>query len=1008
MQPSNSRLIPLLCILIFAVSGFSGLIYESIWSHYLKLFLGHAAYAQTLVIAIFMGGMAIGSWIAAVRVHRIANPLMAYAAIEGLIGLAALLFHRVFLGLSGFVFDSVIPGLGAPWQVELTKWSVAAALVLPQSIALGMTFPLMSAGIMRLVGQGNPSTISDLYFSNSLGAGIGVLVSGFVLISVVGLPGSALTAGLINIFIAIVVYGISKYVPSGVPSSAPGPSEGLSASASAASKKSAVRLLLWASALTGFASFAYEIVFMRMLSLVLGSSTHSFELMLSAFILGLAFGSLWIKSRLARGVDTARALVLVQLVMGIVALAALAFYGQTFALIEVVFSMVQRSSSGYSAYAVASYVIAASLLLPPAFLAGMTLPLITHALIERGQGEASVGKCYAWNAAGSIAGVFATSHLLLPAFGLKYSLVLASAIDMAVGVALLVGLSVSVASRFRLVLPLAGFLLVFAAAALVRLDDVQMSAAVFRTGKQVNTAERANSKVLFNHDGKSATITVTEDGVVRAIRTNAKPDAAINMKDPSKPTGDEATMTLLGAMPLLVHEKAKSVAVIGMGSGMSTHVVLGSPVPQSVHTIEIEASVFEGAKLFAPMNSRAYADPRSKLIVDDAKSHFSASREKYDLIISEPSNPWVSGVAGLFSEEFYGHVKAHLQPSGVLVQWMHVYEMNPLLLYSVINALQKSFPIFDVYRANDGDLLLIAAKDQRRLSPAWPQAHGPAFFGDLRRIGVTGPDSLAARWAGSEQTLGLLAKHSGVPANSDFFPYLDQNAARARFMGESAIHPVSLDSHAPVASILGKRFVAHTPLLALDDTSGPSRISYMPIAIKVRDAILTKRTDLDFSRVLLLDAALLESVLRFAHNCEIPTQRIGHEAFQKVMTLLNSNLGTDDLKAVWGTLRGKPCFKDLAPRTRDLVDLSWALANQDHRQMAALAKAFLDTKPDDPALLSMVLLYGGLAGILSGGQADAAQAIALFEVYLPQASRSPDLATAISVAYLNLREIAGK
>src|SRR5580765_4285500 len=179
---------------IFVVSGFTGLIYESIWSHYLKRFLGHAAYAQTLVLAIFMGGMALGAWAASRASTRLRDPLIAYALIEALIGITSLFFHDVFVATTGLAFDRVIPALGSPGAVQAFKWSLAAALILPQSVLLGATFPLMTGGVLRLRPERAGYVVAMLYFTNSLGAAAGVLASGFYFIAAAGLPGTIAAA----------------------------------------------------------------------------------------------------------------------------------------------------------------------------------------------------------------------------------------------------------------------------------------------------------------------------------------------------------------------------------------------------------------------------------------------------------------------------------------------------------------------------------------------------------------------------------------------------------------------------------------------------------------------------------------------------------------------------------------------------------------------------------------------------------------------------------------------
>ena len=195
---------------LFTVSGFAGLIYESIWSHYLKLFLGHAAYAQTLVLALFMGGMAIGAGIASRYSGRWKNLLAGYALTEAVIGLAALAFHDVYVAVTGAAYSSILPALGDASAASLFKWTLAGALILPQSILLGMTFPLMSAGLIRRYPLGPGSSIAMLYFTNSFGAAIGVLASGFFMIGALGLPGTMRAAGWINLVLAALVWLLAR------------------------------------------------------------------------------------------------------------------------------------------------------------------------------------------------------------------------------------------------------------------------------------------------------------------------------------------------------------------------------------------------------------------------------------------------------------------------------------------------------------------------------------------------------------------------------------------------------------------------------------------------------------------------------------------------------------------------------------------------------------------------------------------------------------------------------
>ncbi len=207
---SRGRILCACYILLFMLSGLSGLIYESVWTHYLKLFLGHAAYAQTLVLCIFMGGMALGAWLTSRVGGRIRNLLVAYAVAEVFIGVAAIFFHPSFVAVTQFSYDTVIPALASPTLVGLYKWTVAAAMILPQSVVLGSTFPLMTAEIIRLFPRSPGRLLATTYFANSLGAAAGVLISGFFLIGAVGLPGTMMTAGAMNFVVAAAVWRLAR------------------------------------------------------------------------------------------------------------------------------------------------------------------------------------------------------------------------------------------------------------------------------------------------------------------------------------------------------------------------------------------------------------------------------------------------------------------------------------------------------------------------------------------------------------------------------------------------------------------------------------------------------------------------------------------------------------------------------------------------------------------------------------------------------------------------------
>ncbi len=771
MNTNNRRWLYVLFFL-FSLSGFSGLIYESIWSHYLKLFLGHAAYAQALVLTIFMGGMAGGAGLVGRYIDRIRDPLLFYVKVELFIGFFGLVFHWIFSATTEAMLDFVLPGIETVWLASALRWMMASLLILPQSLLLGATFPLISAGMIRAFPEQPGRSIALLYFTNSIGAVFGVLFCGFILIGAVGLPGTVYTAAAVNFLLALAVFAVKSRLS--LPSLRP---QLLARGGGALSSGAAT--LLMVSLLTGLSSFIYEIGWIRMLSLVLGASTHAFELMLSAFILGLALGGLWIRHRLDGNDNPERLLGWIQLLMGLAALLTVILYNSLFDFMQLVMAALQRNMAGYLFFNLSSHFVALLVMLPATFMAGMTLPLITSVLFRRGMGESAIGKVYAFNTVGAILGVWLTMWLLMPVLGLKATIITGATIDLLLALYLLVrsGASLNV-QRVVIVSCLAIVILI---AGRVHFDPARMVSAVFRHG----SGSMPGAKILFHRDGRTATVDVYKVEDQQTISTNGKPDAALYMGEKQLISSDEPTMVMMGALPLLYMPKAETAAVIGMGAGVSAHTLLSSPHIKKLDVIEIEPAMVEGARFFKKKSSRVFSDARSNIHIEDAKSYLAAHQSHYDLIVSEPSNPWVSGVSSLFTDEFYARTKSHLNKDGLLVQWLHTYEADPFIIASILKAIEKNFPDYAIYGSNNSDIVIVAAKDGKLPELSADMFSVPAYKSDMRLMGWGGLADVEAHFMVDRSMLFAWLKSVGVKANSDFHPYLDLHAAASRFVGNS-------------------------------------------------------------------------------------------------------------------------------------------------------------------------------------------------------------------------------
>lgn len=838
--------------ILFFLSGISGLIYESIWSRYIRLFVGSAATAQVLVLSLFMGGMSLGALIAARKLSSVRSPVRAYGLIEGGIGIYALLFPTIADLVMRLCYDSIFPAVGDAGMISLIKWSMAALMILPPCVLLGMTFPLMSAGILRQEPKRSGEILSLLYFTNSLGAALGAVVSGFVLVTNFGLPGTLVVGAVINLLIFALAVRKREVFPPAVVADESSKREG------GGIQGFWLTVFLALGFGTGLSSFMYEIGWIRLLSMIIGSATHSFEVMLSAFIFGLALGGLWVRRRMDKFRRPELVLGLVQLLMGMAAIATLPLYRLAVEAMGGLLSghewMVElfggeRTESLWIAFNVLRYLLCLLIMLPATFCAGMTLPLLTHVLLRRGQPEGVIGKVYGLNTLGSIVGAVMAGLVLMPLVGLKNVIVIGAAVDIALGIMLIVrerryGKPLASLRRTFITATVGGGAMLLLGLFVLKLDPMVMTSTVYRNGR--TRLPDDDYKLLSYVDGRTASVSVVDRTIhagYRVIYANGKPDATViidHFPEGRKPeygpdlAGDEPTQMLLGVLPIMVRPHAKNVALIGFGSGVSAHTALGSPELERLDTIEIEPEMIRGSEAFKAVNHRAYEDPRSHLWIDDAKAFFAGEARAYDVIISEPTNPWVSGVSSLFTLEFYVETKRYLADDGILVQWLQGYELSDKLTLTVLSALDREFADYLILRVGHSDWIIIASPTKK--------------LGQLSDIPLSWVDDPSSPWSKMQPSFELLGIHDigqvdslvvanrellhpfldGKPANSDAYPLLDTGAEKDRFMKHSAglLHSIRW-TPAPLLEVLGNYERRPYPAEGMKDLRDP-HVLYEP------------------------------------------------------------------------------------------------------------------------------------------------------------------------------------
>ncbi|HTQ31505.1 MAG TPA: fused MFS/spermidine synthase [Opitutaceae bacterium] len=766
----------MLILLLFFCSGATALVYEVIWSKYLALLFGSTIQAQTVVLAVFMGGLALGNKLFSRWADRVRRPLAIYGAAEMAVGIYAAAFavlyrvaDAVFVSLGGRLLDH------SGWLLGL-KGLLSAGLLGVPTVLMGGTLPVLAAWLEKHTPDAGRRS-ARFYSTNSLGAVCGAALAGFVLIPCLGLPATLQSAAWINIGIGAVALLAARSRLSAPPETAPANPETTASPASPA-------LVRWGClvvALSGAVSMGLEVLASRCLCLIVGSSLQAFAIMLMAFILGIGLGSAVIASPRYRLGPAGRTTVILLLFAG-------GFIGLlVFNIVNLVEfyrharSGLSSTAMGYRYYQGFVAVMSFAVLGLPAAALGSVLPLWIRVVSDTSTLLGNrVGRLLTWNTVGAVVGVLLTGFVLMPGIGLRGSfstlaLVAVAAAFLAAWATrqrLAAGVAVAVAAALVLIAANGGEVWRYA-----------LSAGVFRVQENdaslVPITERLKvAHLLFYEDAADATVSVERDDLSPdfselVLRINGKADASSH--------GDLSTQILLGQLPLMIRPDSREVFCFGLGSGITAGTTLGYPIDH-LTVAENCAPVLRAARLFSAVNQGALTDPRVRIYDEDARTILKLSPQKYDAIISEPSNPWMVNVGSVFSAEFYRLAAGRLKPGGIMTQWFHTYEMDDATVDLVLRTFQSVFPAMEIWDAGGGDIILLGSD---RPWNSDPEAFGRALAlagprRDLAAIGLTTPEAVLARQLASQRTAFAVAGPG--PVQRDDYPILEYAAPRAMFI----------------------------------------------------------------------------------------------------------------------------------------------------------------------------------------------------------------------------------
>jgi spermidine synthase len=758
-----------LFLLAYTCSGFAGLIYQVCWTRVLTLYIGHTTAAASAVVAAFLGGLALGASAGGIVASRITarQAVVGYAGLEVAIAVIALLLPFEVRGLTPLLAWAY--NEPAPLLFPSIRLLVCVLLVLLPATALGATFPL-AIRWFATDSDNRARSSGALYALNSAGAALGAFAAGFVLIPWIGVSGTTYVgvgASLIAAGCVAIVASSRAMQPGAIHSNALSSGtpwrrrKGRGAPSSAPAASFTFREARWLAGLvlgiSGFAALVHEIAWTRVLTMVLGPTIYAFSAALAAVIVGIALGSSAGTAIVARSRRPAMWLAALLAVAAGVGTWTSALAGGPIP--RLVAEQVAAAPDLFNQLLFRGALLTTALVVPMAALLGAAFPLAMALVDDPSRSAAGqFGSIYAVNTVGSVVGSLAAGFVLVPALGLETTL-RGVTLCLLVAAALVLGIA-AISRRARI----AGGLVCAGSLTLMMMSPpwdrellasgAYIYAPFVPKGVNLEALLKAGT-LLFYREGAAATVSVKRLTGTSTLAVDGKTDASNR--------GDMLTQKLVAHLPLLLHDAPRNVAVVGLGSGVTVGAALRHPIDRA-DVIEISPEVVAASALFATENRHALSDSRTRLIVGDGRSHLQLSRAKYDVIISEPSNPWIAGVAALFTREFFVAARERLAPGGFICQWANAYNISDRDLRSIVATFLSVFPHGTAWLVGADDVVLLASDvpiDERLQNFArnWSRA---GVADDLATVAATEPFSLLSLFVGGPAELGDYARGADV------------------------------------------------------------------------------------------------------------------------------------------------------------------------------------------------------------------------------------------------------
>jgi spermidine synthase len=765
-------------LLLFG-SGFCALVYQVVWMRELRLVFGASTPASAAVLSVFVGGLGLGGLLLGRRADAHPRPLALYSHLELLIAISAA-FTPVLLWLvrTAYVAAGGTLALGLVAGTAIRLLLAALVLALP-TFLMGGTLPAAARAIESTTEHGR-RRLALLYGVNTLGSVAGAFVATFVMIELFGNRRTLWLASLVNVLVAMVARQLARSLPAAEPDR----SEPTEAVPSAAP----VSFVLSGAAVAGFAFFLMELVWYRMLGPILGGSVFTFGLILTVALLGIGIGGAVYASGPHDRRPTLRSFA-VTCLLEAVCIAIPFALGDRIALLAL--ALRRLGALGFFwGYVLGWTEVCALVVLPTAIVAGYQFPMII-ALLGQGRREVGrqIGRAYAFNTAGAIVGSLAGGFGLLPLLSAPGTWRAAGALLLLLG---LLAMALSLrhdGARAPLLVP------ALLAIGFVGLVCAQGPTASWRhsgvgAGRTFDPGPTVNGVREWMLYHRRA-LRWEADGVESSVSLDAFPSGytfMVNGKADGSARADAPTQIMLGLLGPMLHPNPRRALVIGLGTGATAGWLASVPEMERTDVVELEARIVDVARACKPANHDVLANPKVHITIADAREVLLVGREKYDVIASEPSNPYRAGVASLFTREFYRAASSRLSPDGIFVQWVQAYEVDASTLRTLYATLGSVFPSVETWQVGMGDLCLVASAapiqyDGPRMRARLGQE--PYRSGVLAAWRVTDLEGFLAHFVASPSLAHAVSDQPGTRANTDDQNRVEFGFARTLGQGQS-------------------------------------------------------------------------------------------------------------------------------------------------------------------------------------------------------------------------------